>query len=477
MSGALRIRLLAWRDLLRHYGAVFAQAWRQRDLMVLDRYRVEEAQFLPAALSLRETPLSPVPRITAWLLIGFCAGALVWAFVGHIDIVVMAQGRTVPGARTKLIQPLESAKVREIRVAEGQRVKRAQVLVVLDTVGAEADTARAHEDRVAAGLQRARAMALLASVDGARVPVLAQVPGATPQQMAAAQAHAQAQAQELASKLARLDAEIARRIAEEVSVAAAITRVQDALPSAREQASDYQQLLLQEQVSKHATLDKVQRVLDLEGELAQQRAKRNESRAALAEGRAQRVALQTETRRTWLDALADATQRLSAYEQEWVKAKARSALAELTAPVDGTVQQLAIHTVGGVVTAAQTLMVLVPDGEELVVEAVLENKDVGFVHAGQEAQVKVDAFSYTKYGTVPGQVISVSQDAVNDEKRGLVYTAQIALYQSTLLVEGKQVRLSPGLSTTVEIKTGKRRLIEYFLSPLLQYQQESLRER
>jgi hemolysin D len=295
--------------------------------------------------------------------------------------------------------------------------------------------------------------------------------------MAAAQAHAQAQAQELASKLARLDAEIARRIAEEVSVAAAITRVQDALPSAREQASDYQQLLLQEQVSKHATLDKVQRVLDLEGELAQQRAKRNESRAALAEGRAQRVALQTETRRTWLDALADATQRLSAYEQEWVKAKARSALAELTAPVDGTVQQLAIHTVGGVVTAAQTLMVLVPDGEELVVEAVLENKDVGFVHAGQEAQVKVDAFSYTKYGTVPGQVISVSQDAVNDEKRGLVYTAQIALYQSTLLVEGKQVRLSPGLSTTVEIKTGKRRLIEYFLSPLLQYQQESLRER
>jgi hemolysin D len=383
----------------------------------------------------------------------------------------------VPGARTKVIQPLESAKVREIRVVEGQRVKRGQVLVVLDTVGAEADITRTHEDWVAAGLQRARALALLAAMDSARTPVLAAVPGATAAQMEAAVAHVQAQAQEFASKLARLDAEIARRVAEDVSVSAAIARAQDALPGAREQASDYQQLLLQEQVSRHATLDKAQRVLELEGELAQQRAKRSESRAALTEGRAQRVALQSETRRTWLDMLADATQRLTAYEQEWVKAKARNALSELSAPVDGTVQQLAIHTVGGVVTAAQTLMVLVPEGDEMVVEAVLENKDVGFVHVGQAAQVKVEAFAYTKYGTVPGQVINVSQDAINDEKRGLVYTAQIGLRESSLQVEGKLVQLSPGLSTTVEIKTGTRRLIEYFLSPLLQYKQESLRER
>ena len=149
----------------------------------------------------------------------------------------------------------------------------------------------------------------------------------------------------------------------------------------------------------------------------------------------------------------------------------------LTAPVDGVVQQLAIHTIGGVVTPAQALLALVPRENALEVEAVLENKDIGFVYAGQDATVKLETFLFTRYGTIPGKVRVVSNDAANDEKRGLIYPVRVQLARTTMQIENKTVNLSPGMAATVEIKTGTRRVIEYFLSPLLQYANESLRER
>ena len=149
----------------------------------------------------------------------------------------------------------------------------------------------------------------------------------------------------------------------------------------------------------------------------------------------------------------------------------------LTAPVDGTVQQLAIHTVGGVVTAAQPLMVIVPSDQPVEVEAFLESKDVEFVRAGQMATVKVETFTFTKYGTVDGEITSLSNDAIEDEKRGLIYSSRVRLLKNTIEVQGEQVKLSPGMSVTVEVKTDKRRVIDYFLSPLQQYAVESLRER
>jgi hemolysin D len=160
-----------------------------------------------------------------------------------------------------------------------------------------------------------------------------------------------------------------------------------------------------------------------------------------------------------------------------VKAENRSRLMRLTAPVAGSVQQLAVHTVGGVVTPAQALLVIVPGDNPLEIEAFVENKDIGFVRTGQTAEVKVETFPFTKYGTLPGKVVQVSSDAIQDEKRGLVYAARVKLDKATLDVDGKTVNLTPGMAVTVEIKTGKRRIIEYFLSPLMQYKAESLRER
>ena len=175
---------------------------------------------------------------------------------------------------------------------------------------------------------------------------------------------------------------------------------------------------------------------------------------------------------------SEAKTRAHSLSQELAKAENRTSQQTLTAPIDGIVQQLAVHTVGGVVTPAQQLMVIAPREGLLEVEAWVDNKDIGFVNPEQEAEIKVEAFPFTRYGTIEGKILALSKDAVPVEKAGLVYAARVSMARSTIQVENnKEVNLSPGMNVSVEIKTGQRRLIEYFLSPLLQASRESIRER
>ena len=155
-----------------------------------------------------------------------------------------------------------------------------------------------------------------------------------------------------------------------------------------------------------------------------------------------------------------------------------SRLTQLTAPVDGVIQQLAIHSVGGVVTSAQPLMVVVPDATELTAEVRVANQDIGFVNPSQIASVKLETFPYTRYGTVDAQVKLVTADAVTDDKSGQShYPTLLTLSRKTMDVDGKTVPISPGMNITAEIKTGQRRIIEFLLSPVQRAGSESLRER
>ena len=175
--------------------------------------------------------------------------------------------------------------------------------------------------------------------------------------------------------------------------------------------------------------------------------------------------------------MAAAEIKASGLEQELKKATQRSDLQDLIAPVDGVVARLAIHTVGGVVKPAEAVMTIVPMDEQLEVEAQVLNKDIGFVEVGQPAEVKLETFPFTRYGIIEGSVIDVSSDAVQDEKQGFIYPTRVALTRATMEVNGKTVNLAPGMTATVEIKTGTRRAIEFILAPLLRYGSESMRER
>lgn len=171
------------------------------------------------------------------------------------------------------------------------------------------------------------------------------------------------------------------------------------------------------------------------------------------------------------------TKDLAGLRHELRKATERTRWQKLTAPVSGVVQELAVHTVGGVVTPAEPLMVIVPENEKLEVEALIENKDIGFVWSGQPVQIKVETFPFTKYGLIEGQLIDVSDDAIEHEKLGLVYAARVSMERTTMDVDGRSVNLTPGMSMTVEIQTGNRRVVEYFLDPVFKRGHESIKER
>lgn len=477
MLQTLRLRIDALADLFKRYGDVFQNAWRERSKLDRVERLPHETQFLPAALELQESPVSPLPRVTMWLLISFALIGLVWSVLGHIDVVAIAPGKIVPNDRTKVIQPMETATVKAIYVNNGQTVRTGEVLIELDTSATAADITRLSNDLLTTRLQAARARALIASIASGHSPVLARIADVDAGRLQQEQHMLDGQYAELQAKLGRMDAELNKREAELRSTQEIVKKLEQTAPIARQRAQDFRDLVEKNFISRHGYLEKEQARIEQEADLATQKSRIQELTAAVQEGRGQRLALIAETRRQALDSLIEAEQKSTSNQQELIKAHTRGKLMTLTAPVDGTVQQLVMHTVGGVVTPAQQLMMVVPKDNPIEVEAYIENKDIGFVNAGQSAAVKIETFPFTKYGTIDAQVTHVSNDAVNDEKRGLIFPARVSLARASIQVENKQLNLSPGMAVSVEVKTAQRRVIDYFLAPLLQYKDESLRER
>ncbi|WP_271411776.1 HlyD family type I secretion periplasmic adaptor subunit [Pseudomonas sp. Q1-7] len=466
-------------SLLRRYRRVWRHCWRQRKAMEAPPRLGHEIQFLPAALALQEQPVHPAPRYVQWVIMAFAVLALLWACLGEIDVVATATGKIVPSGKSKVIQPSDVAVVKAIHVHDGQRVRAGDLLVELDAQITGADVERLKSDLLAAQVDSARATALLDAIQQQRepAPLATLIPHASAGQQQGAQRWLQGQYLELRSAVEQKEAEIDQRAAEIRAVQATLASLRESLPIARQLSADYKRLLDKAIVGKHAWLEKEQLRLEQERDLQVQQARLQELTASRTEAERSRQGVIAQTRRAMLDLLHQSEQSVAALTQELKKAEQRNRLTRLTAPVDGTVQQLAIHTDGGVVTEAQPLMVIVPVDQPVEVEAMLENKDVGFVRPGQDVEIKVETFTYTKYGVVHGTVLSISSDAIDDEKLGLVYSARIQLRESSIQVGGSDVALSPGMAVRTEVKTDKRKIIDYFLSPLKEYASESLDER
>jgi len=459
------------------------------------RRREYEIAFLPAALEIVETPPSPVGRAIGVSIIAIFCVALAWACLGSVDIVAAATGKIVPGGRTKLIQPLEAGVVRAIHVRDGQAVKAGDVLIELDPTMTQAEQERQKSDLVAAELDVARLRAILADDPQAafRAPA-----GATQEQIEMHKQFLISQRAEQNAKLAEIERQKSQKEAERATIATSVGKLQATIPVLQEKVDIRKSLLDKALASKITYLTEYQELVGLQQDLVVQQSRLHEADAAIALLKETQDKTVAEYRRAAYDGLAKAEQKSASLAQDVIKAEQRTKLQRLTAPVDGVVQQLAVHTVGGVVTPAQTLAVVVPSESQLEIEAMLSNRDIGFVHAGQKAEIKVDTFNFTRYGLLHGEVLNVSPDAItrdrpqnsaNDrggdtgsgssEPKGqeLEYAARISLDRTHMQIEDKQVKLGPGMAVTVEIKTGSRRIIGYLLSPLSRYKQEALRER
>lgn len=423
----LRLRIQAASDLFKRYSAVFRQAWEQRHAMDGPGFTRAQAEFLPAALSLQATPVFPAPRVAMWLLIAFAACALSWAIFGRMDIVATASGKIVPGSRTKTIQPFERSTIKAILVSDGQHVRAGDVLIEFDATITAAERDRLNRELVAARLQVLRAQGMLALLDTGRMPVLLRPEGTQEALWQETLRLLDGQYREYADKRARLESDVTQREAELRSTHELVRKLEQTAPIVQQRAEDYRNLADKNFISRHGYLEKEQARIELEADLATQRSRLTEILASLRTANASLAALASETRRIQFDSVNEGMQKADSLAQELRKPESRNQQNVLSAPVTGTVQQLAVHTIGGVVKEADPLMLVVPDEESVEIEAMLENKDVGFVREGQEAEVKIETFQYTKYGTLPAHVVSVSNDAINDDKRGLIYATRLRL--------------------------------------------------
>ena len=437
--------------------------------------QVDEVSFLPAALEIIERPVSPTARATTWvLLIGLVLAAL-WLTFGKVDVVASAAGRLIPADNVKLVQPVEAGIVRAILVRNGQAVRRGQVLVELDPTVSAAEAVQAEAALQTALFDVARAKAILSALDGHGLNFIAP-PSTAPQLAATQQALAAAELAGIEASVSGRSADLqaARAARSEALVQAA--KLTETIPLIDQQLQAYEGLLAKGYAAKLKVIEMRRQLLATvrDREASLQMARRAEAQSSGASSIMAQSKAEARTRILTDLAKAEAEARLR--REELTKSRQRSSLQRLLAPVDGTVTQLSVHTIGGVVEQTKPIMVIVPKGGSLVAEVEILNKDVGFVKEGQSVAVKLEAFPFTRYGTVPGYVESLGSDAVEDEKLGLIYPARIRLDGLQQRI-AQGIKATAGMAATVDIHTGRRTILSYLTSPISEATQSSMRER
>jgi hemolysin D len=406
--------------------------------------------------------------------------------LGEITIVASAQGKILPWAQVKVIQPLQKGVIKRIFVNEGEYVTKGQALIELDSARTSDDEKRLNSELIDARIKLAVNEVLLemrirneksGDQDEACGLVGMKWPGAAGNQ----NGHFNNQHQEAwlqyPSRIAALVNALEVSGEEYEATKNKITKLKKTLPIIARRV-EIARGLYEKKYGPEIVYQQLERTrLEQSHQLAAEKQHLNQLQAMRDRAQRQIDTLKTETMAGVPSEITQNLREIAALQEELVKAGDMNYRQILYAPVSGQVRELAENTEGSVVTKAESLMKILPDEGSLVVEAFLENKDIGFVENAMPAEVKIHAIPFTKYGIIEAQVETISDDAVFDEKRGFTYSMLLAMKKKTIAVEGREVRLMPGMEVTAEIKTGERRLIEYFLAPLLRHGEERLRER
>lgn len=436
--------------------------------------KIEFNQFSSAALTAMAQPPSYVVRMVSLAICAMAGMALVFSYLAQMDVVISAQGKVIPAGKSKVVQPLETAVVRAIAVRDGQEVKAGDVLVELDLTSSGAD-----RDRVQRELWEAKAEVLRATAQLAGRGQFS-APTDMPAEVAVNQlAVLQSRLAEQHAKLAALDAELSKRKADAAAIGSGLAQQRVSVPLMQQKYNMREELAKTGHVAQTGVIESKMELINAEKELAVQSNRLLESQAGYTAAQEQRSQAVAEFRAKASGELLEATKKRDAAEQEFIKVSRRLALQTLRSPIDGVVQQLAVTTVGGVVTAAQPLMTIVPADTPLELEAQVVNRDIGHIRVGQRVINKVETFDFTRYGYIEGEVLWVGTDAVQDQKMGPVFPVRIKLNstQTPTALNGQAGLIKAGMSVTADIRTDQRRLIDYLLAPMLRYKQEALRER
>lgn len=435
-----------------------------------------EYEFLPAALEITETPPSPLGRFIIWLVFALIITFILWSYIGKVDEVAIARGKVLPDGRLKVIQPLEEGIVTAIYIKEGQRVKKGDLLIELDSSMKLADVDTITKSFKVAQLEKAILNAELEGKDIDKI-VLQYSKDISMDEMKSQKDFKAARENEYAEKAERLKLVIKQNESELNGVQSNSERLEKKISELKDEEESLNYLYKAGSIAKRKWQDKQSELFSTEKENETLKSQERQIEDKIEESKKNLLSLDKERRTAILTQIVEKDKIIEDFSLKLTKAQKTYDLQKLVSPVDGIINGLAAYTIGGVVTPAQPVVTIVPDDTPIIIEAMAQNKDIGFIKLNQEVEIKMDTFPFQKYGTIIGRVTAISPDATEDEKVGLIYKIAIKPDRDYLMISGVKTRITPGMALTVEIKTDRRRIIEFFLSPILTGAQDSLKLR
>lgn len=409
-------------------------------------------EFLPIVSEIQEEPLNPLGRTMFWTLITLIACTALWLFFGKADVVVSARGKVIPDGETKIIQPLETGVIRKILIKEGDFVKKGQTLIEIDpsTTKPQLESMKANLEYI--NLERKR---LNAASRG--------------------QAFDASQKEEEQTQLGLYQSSVADLRNQLQAKRKEIQGIDEGINNYRTQLSI--NLAKERRMNDVADIIAKNDLEKVKSENAEYRSKIQELRHQKSKAQQEANYIQSNFKTQNFNELADRDKKATELSASIKEIEFRKKQQNIVSPVDGYVNTLLVHTPGGVVTPAEKLVSVVPLNAPLVIKATVMNKDIGFIRAGMPVLIKVDTFDFQKYGMINGTVKKVSKDSVEDQRLGPIYDVFITPLNHTLMVEGRETPISTGMSLTAEIKIHKRRIIEFFIYPMIKYWHQAIQVR
>lgn len=434
-----------------------------------------EYEFLPSALELEQRPASPLGRFLIWFILAIVVITLLWAILGKVEEVAVARGKVIPDGNVKVIQPLEEGIIKAIHVREGQRVHKGQRLMELDSTIKLADVSSSRKELLILVVEKEM---LIAELNGTPFqwsdPRFKYLDEAVKRTIETETRLKDAREAEYRAKIQVMQTQVTRKQHEYENALTMLPVMQERYDLIGEETDSAKTLYGEGGLSRSGYIDKQKELNTAREDLETQKTAVVTLKDDLNEAKRTLDYARQEHQSQLLNDIQEKEKTIASLEGEVVKADKRYEYEHLRSPVNGTVHGLGSYSIGSVVTPAQPLAMIVPDKTELIVEATALNKDIGFIRNGQRAEIKLDTFPFQKYGVIKGKIVFVSPDAYNDEKMGDVYRIRVEPEKNFLIVNGRKAYITPGMTAQVEVRTGERRIIEFFLSPIAKYAKESL---
>jgi len=438
---------------------------KQRWINFLDNTKIKDThEFEPLLVEIQDRPLNPLGRSILWIVIGIIVFGLLWLFLAKIDVVVSARGKVVPSGEIKILQPIETGVISKILVKEGDKVQKGQTLMQIDPSVTEMSLESKQKDIQVLKQEVKRLQALVHKKE-----FIKNEADFIAQEQYNLYLH---QKNTLAQNLIKFDMQKEQAKAQHQSAISDEYRISGLLETEKAHLQRMEKVL---DIIARDKYDEVKKgVHNLKEQLVMAQNKKQEAQKHLREIEQEEKVFKDKIFSDWFEQLVQKQKDLRALESQVNAISFQNRQQQIKSPVDGYVGKLLVHTEGGVVTPAEKLISIIPKDVPLIIKATVLNQDIGFVAKDMESIIKIDTFNFQKYGYLLGKVATISNDAIEDEKLGPVYEIKITPTQKSLLVEGKQKSLEPGMSVTAEIKVGKRRIIEFFIYPLIKYMDEGM---